>query len=274
MLKTAHYARLLQRLGKEMLSGKSGKFAKHRIFDKDKIKGWHYTEISQPLIKPPGQEDIFNNKVHNINLVIEKINLLEIKPGEIFSFWRLVGFPTAQKGFKSASVFLCNKVEREIGGGLCQVSTAIYGAALHSGCEIVERYSHSIDAYDAGRYFPLGQDATITFPHMDLQFRNIFDSAIVLECFFEGNSMKARIYSPRKFCNVKIESKLIGTSSRKVEYVKSEDEAEKEEIVIQEGSDGKIVEIRRVVEFPNGIKSNHLVYVDTYKQVPKIIKKG
>jgi vancomycin resistance protein YoaR len=242
-------------------------FAKKRVSGRN-FEKYPYIEVSQPIIKPSGQEDIFHNKIHNIKIVMDLINQIEMNQGEIFSFWRLIGNPTTKKGFKEASIFLNNKVTRDVGGGLCQISTAIYGAALHSGCEILERSSHSIDAYGEGRYFPLGQDATISYPRTDLQFQNPFHFPIVLHSLIEDNLMKVRLFLEEKNFEVSVNSQIKKIIPRETIEISSGSGIKK---VIDEGSDGKIVETLRIVRYDNGAEKEYKT-VDFYKPMPKIIR--
>ena len=265
---------LWERKIKERISGKRKKFCHlQKKIDFEK-QTWHSHLTSQPIIKPTGQEDIFNNKIHNINLVIDRINFLEIRPGEIFSFWHLVGRPIAKRGFKPASIFINNKVEKQTGGGICQISTALYSAALHFGLEVIERHTHSIDAYSKGRYFKLGQDATASFPRQDLQFRNNFADSVFLFCQIKNQRMEVRLYSKENFCQTKVESKILKVIPFEVEIIKNEKITEREDEnqnkVIQTGSEGKIVETFREIKLKNGNSMKELVSKDYYKPMSQI----
>lgn len=125
-----------------------------------------------PILDPAFQRHVYDNKMHNLALVRSRLDAVTLRPGELFSFWRLVGPPDAVHGFKTASNFIDGRVTTAEGGGICQLTGALYNAALLAGLEILERHAHSIDAYGPNRYVPLGRDATVVYGYKDLQFRN------------------------------------------------------------------------------------------------------
>ena len=114
--------------------------------------------LEQPILAT----DYVEAKVHNINLALKRVNDLPIPPGAIFSFWRVMGRPTAARGFMPGRSLLAGRLRPDYGGGLCQLSGLIYYASLMAGLEVLERHPHSRDIYhDDTRYAPLGADATV-----------------------------------------------------------------------------------------------------------------
>ena len=67
------------------------------------------------------------------------------------------------------------------GGGLCLIATNLYQLFLYSGCKILERHNHSIDAYGEDRFYKLGEDAAIAFGYKDLVIRNTYDYPLFLD---------------------------------------------------------------------------------------------
>src|SRR5262249_1040751 len=147
-------------------------------------------------ICPDGQKHIFENKMHNLGLAVGRMQGLVIAPGEIFSFWRLVGKPTGSNGFLDGATFLQGKVSSPVGRRLCQLSGLIRNVALLGRCSILERHGHSIDAYGEGRYIPLGRDATVTYPRADLCFRNPHPFPLVLWLDVTRERAQGRLMSP------------------------------------------------------------------------------
>ena len=84
-----------------------------------------------------------HNKITNLRLAIGPINGVVIRPGQTFSIWRLVGRPTAAKGYLEGLVLANGRIEKGIGGGLCQLGNLLYWMALHSPLTIIERYRHA-----------------------------------------------------------------------------------------------------------------------------------
>lgn len=124
------------------------------------------------VVNHPTQQHLLGPKLHNMGIAVRAIDGLVLEPGEIFSFWRIVGRPIGRRGFHSGPTFENGQVVSSFGGGLCQISGLLFNLALESGCEILERHSHSLDAYGERRYLPLGRDATVAWLSKDLAFRN------------------------------------------------------------------------------------------------------
>lgn len=121
------------------------------------------------------------SRVHNVALAAEKMNGTLIAPGEVFSFNNIIGDISVYAGFKQSYVIKDNQTVLGDGGGVCQVSTTIFRAALNTGLEIVERNPHS---YRVGYYeqdSPAGIDATIYTPTVDLKFKNNTENHILIQ---------------------------------------------------------------------------------------------
>ena len=117
------------------------------------------------------------NKVNNLKIAASKVNGVCIKPGEIFSYWRLIGKPTRRKGYLDGLVLNPDGTfGAGIGGGLCQLSNLIYWMTLHTPLKVVERYRHSHDIFpDFNRTQPFGSGATCVYNYLDLQIYNETD---------------------------------------------------------------------------------------------------
>jgi vancomycin resistance protein VanW len=114
-----------------------------------------------------------HNKITNLRLAAACINGVIIKPGQTFSFWKLVGRPTAGKGYKEGLVLKSGKIAQGIGGGLCQMGNLIYWMVLHSSLTITERWRHGYDVFpDVNRVLPFGSGATLSYNYIDLQVTN------------------------------------------------------------------------------------------------------
>src|SRR5213592_2276336 len=149
-----------------------------------------------PILNPAFQRHVYDNKMHNLALVQSRLDGVTLRPRELFSFWRLVGRPDAAHGFKVASNFIGGRVGFAEGGGICQLTSALYNAALLAGLEILERHAHSIDAYGANRYVPLGRDATVVHGYKDLQFRNATRVPMTLRIAIRPDEVEAAFFAP------------------------------------------------------------------------------
>jgi len=118
-------------------------------------------------------------RMTNIKLTAKLINNNFIEAGQEFSFNRVTGEPTAERGFQNATVFIGNgRQEDGIGGGMCQVSSTLYNAVLQAGLPVTERHPHSQPV----NYVPVNRDAT-TFTDKDLRFINNTRHTVIIRSF-------------------------------------------------------------------------------------------
>lgn len=134
------------------------------------------------------------NRRFNVGLAASRINGVLIPPGEEFSFVRTIGDISGASGYKQAYVIKSGRTVLDDGGGVCQVSTTIYRAALNTGLPITARTAH---AYRVGYYeqgFAPGLDATIYSPSVDLKFKNDTGHHILVQARVEGTSLYVDLY--------------------------------------------------------------------------------
>lgn len=121
--------------------------------------------VSTPLL------DKQEGRLTNIRLAAGQINGAVIPPGASFSFNQTVGERTAAKGYQKAIVFKDKEELMGLGGGICQLSSTLYLAALQGGLEVTERHAHQLPVH----YVEQDQDAAIEFGSLDLVFVNNTD---------------------------------------------------------------------------------------------------
>ncbi len=126
------------------------------------------------------------NRIFNIKVAIEKFNGVLIKPGEEFSFVKTLGDVDGEHGYLPELVIKKDKTEPEFGGGICQVSTTAFRAAIYSGLEITARRNH---AYPVAYYNPQGMDSTVYIPRPDLRFINNTSGYILIQAKIEGTEL-------------------------------------------------------------------------------------
>lgn len=117
------------------------------------------------------------NKVVNLNLAAPKVSGIVIKPGELFSFWELVGACEARKGYREGLVISNGRPARGVGGGMCQMTNLIHWLVLHTPLDIVEHHHHDgMDLFpDYGRQIPFGTGTSIMYNYLDYRFQNNTD---------------------------------------------------------------------------------------------------
>lgn len=126
------------------------------------------------------------NRVFNVKVAAERFNGLLIKPGEEFSFVKNLGEVDAEHGYLPELVIKQGVTEPEFGGGICQVSSTAFRAAIYSGLKITMRRNH---AYPVSYYNPQGMDATIYIPSPDLRFLNNTPNYILIQTRIEGTEL-------------------------------------------------------------------------------------
>ena len=146
----------------------SGRLANERIIAESKTPLW--TEAA------PEEHFLLVGKVQNLRIAARRLNGLEIRAGQTFSFWKNVGRASRMKGFEVGRELREGCIIPNVGGGLCQISNALYDAALKAGFEIVERHAHS--QIVAGSLAEQGRDATVFWNYIDLRFRSDRDFRI------------------------------------------------------------------------------------------------
>lgn len=131
------------------------------------------------------------NRIHNFKRALEQFNGVMVAPGEEFSFVDLLGEVDGEHGYLPELVIKHNKTEPEFGGGICQVSSTVFRAAIYSGLKITARRNH---AYPVSYYKPYGMDATIYIPKPDFKFLNNTPGHILMQSSIEGTQLTFRFY--------------------------------------------------------------------------------
>lgn len=126
----------------------------------------------------------------NIRITCNEINGTIIKNGEEFSFNKVAGNPTPDRGYKKAGVFIDGELKKGYGGGNCQVSTTIYNAVNKiDGIKVTERHEHEKEV----GYIEMGKDSTVVYDDLDLKFRNNTGYDIKLYAELSDNKVKVTI---------------------------------------------------------------------------------
>jgi len=143
-----------------------------------------------------------SNRIHNINIGTTAISGALVKPGDTFSTLGRLGKIDASTGYLPELVIKNNKTLPDYGGGLCQVSTTLFRAALAAGVKITERQNHS---YRVSYYEPpIGMDATIFDPSPDFQFINNYSSYIFIQGKISGTKITFEFYGTKDSRQIEI----------------------------------------------------------------------
>lgn len=144
--------------------------------------------------------DLQVNKKANLQIAASKINGLIIHPGEIFSFWYLVGEPTKKKGYQEGLVISKHGLTRDVGGGLCQLANMIHYLVLNSPLEVVELHHHSDALFpDDRRRVPFGTGTSVFYNYLDYRFKNNTDGDVQLLLWVDEDILCGELRSEKEF---------------------------------------------------------------------------
>lgn len=136
------------------------------------------------------------NKIINLKIAASEIDGIIIRPGEIISFWKLVGKTTIAKGYIEGMQLARGEVKTGIGGGICQLANLLYWMTLHTSLVVTERHHHSFDPFpDSGRTLPFGSGASVFYNYIDLRFYNPTSSSFQIKVWLTDKHLKGAIFS-------------------------------------------------------------------------------
>jgi vancomycin resistance protein YoaR len=190
-----------------------------------------------------GQRD--RNRVHNIHVAGRSINGLFLLPGDEFSYNETVGPRQRRAGYRTAPEIVKGELVPGIGGGVCQVSSTVYNAALLADLEVTRRFHHRFPVH----YVAAGRDATVSDGGLDLRLRNRFDAPVALLVDVAGSHIRVRVFGAE---HCKRNVKLL-TSRLRPPLTKS---------------GGKRVALMRVVEEDGRVTRRETISRDSYEPPP------
>jgi vancomycin resistance protein YoaR len=211
------------------------------------------------------------NRTYNMAKAAAAIDGTVILPGEVFSFDRSLGPRTKENGYREASVIVNNRIQNDMGGGICQVATTLYDAAVQAGLDIVERKAHSQPI----TYAQPGLDATIAADLSDLKFKNSTAHPIMLSVQLQENQVIARVFGtnvdPRRKIELITEKQEV---PQKVIVKYDSTLPQGSRVVKSQGRSGYRVKTYRVVSEGGKEIEKKLLSQDEYQGEPMLILVG
>jgi vancomycin resistance protein YoaR len=131
-----------------------------------------------------------SNRIHNVHLMADFIDGTVIRPGETFSYNKVVGPRTADRGFLEGQEIIGSLVLPSIGGGVCQTATTLFNDAFQLGLPILERTNHNLYL----SHYPLGRDATVSWGGPDLVFRNDLEHGLLIKASYTDQTLTFTFY--------------------------------------------------------------------------------
>lgn len=157
----------------------------------------------------------YSSRGTNIYIAAKSTSDILIMPGDTFSYNKSTGARTWSNGYKTAKVIVNGKYVNGEGGGVCQVSTTIYNAALISGLEIQEVHNHTYPSH----YVPKGRDAAVSYGYIDFKFKNNFAHPIYIKNIVSNGAITSKIYG----CS----------QDREKLYIRTQESHEKDKIIVK-----------------------------------------
>src|SRR3989338_3061664 len=193
------------------------------------------------------------NRRHNIAVGAASLNGILIAPNEEFSLLKALGPVDAEHGYKQELVIKGDRTIPEFGGGLCQIGTTTFRAALRSGLPITQRRNHS---YRVIYYEPAGMDATIYNPYPDMKFLNDTGAHILFTTRIEGDELIFELYGTKDGRTVEISpdppSIYNVTSPGPARYIETEELKPGEKRRVESAHPGADTYFKYTITYPNG----------------------
>jgi len=208
------------------------------------------------------------NRIHNVQVVSHLIDGTLIAPGTTFSFNGTTGDRNASKGFLEAPVIINGELTTGLGGGVCQVSTTVFNAAYEAGLPITARTNHALYI----SHYPLGRDATVNYPDIDLKFVNDTGHWLLLRTYVGSSSLVATLYGTPQHRRVVSEATpLTVVSPPPVEKRLDPSLAPGSRVIVDYGQPATTASVHRTVYAPDGKLLSDNTFYSRYVSSPKIV---
>ena len=212
------------------------------------------------------------NRTTNLILAAGKINGTVLLPGEEFSYNGVVGKRTVEAGYKNAATYSNGQVVDDIGGGICQISSTLYDAAVFANMDITVRRNHQF----VTSYLPAGKDATVVWGSQDFKFKNSRKYPVRITATVSGVVETVQIWGVKEDVeyDISIETKQISTIKYTTQYVEDPSLPAGTQKVSQAGANGRKVQAYKVMKLNGQVVSRTLLSTDTYRAMTRIVRVG
>lgn len=213
------------------------------------------------------------DRTTNLVLACQKLNGKVIMPGETFSYNATLGPRTYAAGYRNGKIYENGQVVDGLGGGICQISSTLYNAALMSDMEIVERRNHQF----VTSYVDEGRDATVVYGSTDFRFKNTRTYPVRLVASAKGGVATVSVYgikeADREY-TYSFRTEPISTIPYTTKYVEDSSLSAGQEVVTQKGTNGLVCKTYMTKMLNGKIVSTELLSTDTYSAMQRIVKRG
>lgn len=217
---------------------------------------------------PYDRSSRYEARTYNLRQAASRLDGTVLLPGEIFDFNEVVGPRDEANGYKVAPVIAQGEVVDGIGGGTCQISGTLHGAAFFAGLEIAERYPHTRPS----SYIKLGLDATVVYPTINFRIKNNFQVPVVLHETVKNGKVRAEILGPERLYTVTLIRRI--HASIPYEEVERPDKRllHGERVLAQRGVPGFRLKRYRIVR--KGLHAVRERWDDVYPPTTQIVRVG
>lgn len=163
-----------------------------------------------------------SNRVTNVVLSAKATSDVLLMPGEEFSYNNLTGKRTTSNGYKDAPVIINGKLEQDVGGGVCQVSSTLFNSVLYSGLDVTSRRNHSLKS----SYVSIGRDAMVSDGGSDFRFKNPYSHPVYIKNTVSNGVITSKIYgniSDKKNISIKVDPYTTGGLDAAKTYIEYKD---------------------------------------------------
>ena len=213
------------------------------------------------------------NRNTNVHTAASHINGMVLNPGDQFDFNTVVGQRTVERGFRPGNAFSGTQIIQTIGGGICQVSSTIYHALLHTQMQIDARINHTLVV----TYLPLGMDAAVAWGGPNFTFTNNLDFPIRIVAYRDGLEFHVRIYGTDTSPYARIVPEMVYLNSVGYSTTYRDDPSllTGQTRVETAGRIGHVVEVfQRFYDENDNLVRRELVARSTYRPVAQVIIRG
>lgn len=210
------------------------------------------------------------DRITNLQLGVASLDGTLVPPGGTFSLNRAIGERTVERGFRPAPVIIGTKYAEEVGGGTSQVATTVFNAAWEAGLRITERNPHSLYI---SRY-PLGRDATVYWPSLDLEFVNDTDTWVLVRGFSESDGISVAIYGGETRRVESSATPLVTTGPVPVQRIPDASLPKGERVVEEEGAAPTRTSATRMVYDADGKLLRSETWSTSYEAEKRIVRVG
>ncbi|WP_052476043.1 VanW family protein [Cohnella kolymensis] len=205
---------------------------------------------------------------HNVTAAAKALNETLLMPDDVFEYGKIVAKAEKEYGYKEAPVILKGKLVPGVGGGICQVSSTLYNAALRVGLDIVERRNHSLRVH----YLPAGLDATFADGFVNFKFRNSTGKQLLIRTVVHDKRLTVKLFGTMpENVEYRTETVEVKVNKPKTVYVANDKLTLGKQDTVQKGESGYVVESYLVKLVDGNEVERKKLSRDTYRTQDNLI---